>query len=50
MLSADFSLFFDWAIGTPVSPRELDCIPDKLSVSSQSDDRQPAYNMLYTLY
>ena len=25
------------------------CIPDKLSVRSQSDDRQPAH-MLYTLY
>ena len=35
---------------TPVSVRELDCIPDKPSVRSQSADRQPAHNMLYTLY
>ena len=26
------------------------CIPDWLSVRSSSDDRQPAHNMLYTLY
>ena len=29
---------------------EIICIPDKLSVRSQSDDGQPAHNMLYTLY
>ena len=29
------------AIIIPVSLRELDCIPDKLSVSSQSDDKNP---------
>ena len=29
------------AIIRPVSLRELDCIPDKLSVSRQSDDRNP---------
>ena len=34
----------------PVSPRELDCISDKLSVRSQSNDRQPAHSILYTLY
>ena len=35
MLPADvFFLFFDWAIGIPVSLRELDCIPDKLLVSN----------------
>ena len=33
------------AILRTVSLKELDCIPDKLSVSSQSDDRQPAHNM-----
>ena len=27
----------------PVSLRELDCIPDKLSASGQSDDRQTTY-------
>ena len=37
------------AIIITVSLRELDCIPDKLLVKSQSDDRETAHNMLYTL-
>ena len=36
------------AIIIAVSLRELDCFPDKLSVSSQSDDRQPAHYMVHT--
>ena len=38
------------AIIITVFLKELDCIPNKLLVSSQSDDRQPAHYMLNTLY
>ena len=38
------------AIIIQVSLIEPDCISDKRSVRSQSDDRQPAHRILYTLY
>ena len=38
------------AISITVSLREQERILDKLSILSQSDDKQPAQNMLCTLY
>ena len=52
MFSAEF--FTQHTKGYPTMTGQLACkiicIPDKLSVRSQLNDRQPAHNMLYTLY